>query len=796
MKAIYIRRYRANNIIKGNYSYDWERMDTSLLTEWIIENSLKEIKETCYEVIKVDMHFSNSETFRVMHEGITIVDKNGNEEKFYFFLRSAGSAKNGTALFINRRLRAKAERFLNMEQKIQGKVDLTGLSVYRSLIGSGIKDTVRIHPHEIIICDDYEMKKLTKAIVVDADENGILRCHEDEIEVETSLFDGMGVIDYRLVEKYDGCVLLRNHFTKVNCLKVDLQKFYKDAFGWKTYETAKIDDIFGNTYFVKDIKLIICKSAVKWTKFEEFNYTVWHDAVTKNNCTWGIVKDGHDSKYGELGESNYQIINSLYPETIDKIADTSKDFLAHFGEYDNITSWLDVTGNSFNSKLALSAMLKARPEMLNTRFMQDYIKDRHDKDARQNIRAGRPFLNGQYMTVFGNPLDLMKWSLGVEPKGNFEQEDDAFQCYTRRFDFDTYLGGARSPHNSRNNLMAFHNVQVPEFEEYVHCGKNVIIVDMMTTVQARANGEDMDGDTNFVASNEAFVEDCRRAMREDLVVVNAVPNAKKLVTYNAKRQAETDYAIKESQNDIGSSSNLSQLAQTMYWITGEKKYYDYCCILAVVAQIAIDGAKKSFDCDIKATIKAIKNELPDEYPWWWNPVTGQNKSEDKCTLKDNASPIAKLRSIKWGKYNEIDKYTQLDDIICRGSLKGKDLTKTKKFVEEELMEACKKRFGARMEYFRALSKATTNNQKAEAKKHAQNEYDEILYDKETGIIPKLKKFWNQKIKDVPYMQYIIWKVLKLWEDGELDKRMAYDAIWLLYASVPDEKFAKAMEFNN
>ena len=96
-----------------------------------------------------------------------------------------------------------------------------------------------------------------------------------------------------------------------------------------------------------------------------------------------------------------------------------------------------------------------------------------------------------------------------------------------------------------------------------------------------------------------------------------------------------DNSLAKSQRDIGESSNLAQLSETYYCSFGEKKYDDYVCILSVVAQAAIDNAKRRFDIDISDEIKRIKNDLnikENKYPSFWLLV---KKDFNKKNINEN-----------------------------------------------------------------------------------------------------------------------------------------------------------------
>jgi len=84
--------------------------------------------------------------------------------------------------------------------------------------------------------------------------------------------------------------------------------------------------------------------------------------------------------------------------------------------------------------------------------------------------------------------------------------------------------------------------------------------------------------------------------------------------------ARMDNNLAQAQLAIGESSNLAQIALTYSHNYNNKKYSDAVSILSVVAQCAIDNAKRQFDIDLNGEIKRIKKDLNVQtigYPSFW-----------------------------------------------------------------------------------------------------------------------------------------------------------------------------------
>lgn len=116
-----------------------------------------------------------------------------------------------------------------------------------------------------------------------------------------------------------------------------------------------------------------------------------------------------------------------------------------------------------------------------------------------------------------------------------------------------------------------------------------------------------------------------------------------------------DNKLAQAQMAIGESSNLAQIALTYtYNFPKEKKYKDYVCILSVVAQIAIDNAKRQYDIDIPEEIKRIKNDMDvksNGYPAFWSIIRPEF---DKKKINFNLDcPMNRLYSTKIAKYHSL-----------------------------------------------------------------------------------------------------------------------------------------------
>ena len=113
-------------------------------------------------------------------------------------------------------------------------------------------------------------------------------------------------------------------------------------------------------------------------------------------------------------------------------------------------------------------------------------------------------------------------------------------------------------------------------------------------------------------------------------IVNNIPKDSNKYDNTMDDYAKIDNNLAGSQRDIGESSNIAQIAQTYACNFEDQKYIDYVCILSVLAQAAIDSAKRRFDIDIANEIRRIKNDMDiseHRYPSFWRLIRPDTKLE-------------------------------------------------------------------------------------------------------------------------------------------------------------------------
>lgn len=544
--------------------------------------------------------------------------------------RSPGKAKKGTCMFIKDKLYDKAIDYLRMGIKLpKNNADIVGISAYSSLVCSGIVGKVKINPKNILVLKDIDRYFNTKIVSVETDKNK--HCIAKIIEnykLKNTMFDGQALIDSSIFPSWGhGYILLRHHFCKMAAFCSNIQLFFRDYFG-DNYYSATVKDMWGNDHYVKDIELITTDNAMKWIKYD-VSYNYWCNKVYENDCMFGIVKTAHPSKFGNVQRMSYQMVNSLDVDIMEGVCKESIDYINRLKTDDNFfLEYLKKNINFSNDYEVLIALCKQNRDFIRSSYFRERKKS-IIMNYVLNFKSGKIIQNADNLVIVGSPYAMLLYGAtgvpdAIDKDNTFSVEELATQCYTTRFDNGEYLAEFRSPFNGKYNLGYLHNVYDERFKKYFKFCDQIIAVNMNgTDFQDRNNGSDMDSDSIYTTNQSEIVEHAKKCKTIYPTIVNNIPKDSNVYDNTMDDFSTLDNKLAASQSDIGESSNLAQLAQTYDCTFGEQKYKDYICILSVLAQIAIDSAKRLFDVDVSSEIRRIKKDMDvneNKYPAFWKIV--------------------------------------------------------------------------------------------------------------------------------------------------------------------------------
>lgn len=663
--------------------------------------------------------------------------------RYKMLYRNPSKAKQGSCMFIREELYQKAYDWLTMglgPRLPEKNAKIVEISAYAPLSTSAIEGTMEMPVEDVLILKDQDSFFHTIADIVRAEEYELnvkgktethTKCvvHREEADVKNTLWDGMALIESSVAPEWcNGMALLRNHFFKACAFRTHIQNFLQDyaAEHGIDFDTWELEDMFGVKHLASSIKMITTDNAIKWKKFVELMgdsmadaYDYWKKKLNADGCVWGIVKTDHRSKLGDVQQMSYQMINTLpcSEEDIEQIAKTSVEYVELLKrDDDEFEKFLRKNATAVNHFEMLADLYAWNNEFANSK-MWKVDKSTIIRQYVNKLRRGKITVEGDNLTVCGNPYALLLYTVGEDWNNDptLVPEDGVIQVYTTRFEDGEYLCGIRNPHNSSNNLGYFKNVKHPLMAKYFAFSNNIMAVNCIhTDVQARMNGEDFDSDFNFVTNQPQMVEAARVAYKEFPTVVNEIPESGISYDNNLTEYAKMDIKMQSAQKAIGGSSDTAQLAQSYYWsnvnhgIADEntQQYYENTVILAVCAQLAIDGCKKVFAVDVNDDIKRIRSQecmkKSKDYPAFmkWThdiPITKNGKERAQEEIKRDKNRIKQridstiICPMNWlqdclDKIQGIDKaeYIPTSDYFIKmpGTADNRQMSKIRKIIED------------------------------------------------------------------------------------------------------------------
>ena len=630
--------------------------------------SAKELRQMYYtQGCTITWHKYNKKTGDIIHGADETIT-------YRMLMRSPGKAKKGDCVFVREELVTIARGYLTMglwDRMPQENADIVSLSAYSTLITASALDYIHIPLKNILIVRDQEVSTILPGLTVDVDESN--HCYvkkEEQCEITNILWDGMGLIDDSVFPEdedqgMDGFIYCRSHFFKGCLFRGKVVQYFINYYK-EDYPTAAVMDMFGNKVKVSDIRVIVTENSIKWMKFEKLMkehpedndskaYKYYRRFMKKDGEMFSIVKTGHESKWGELQRSSYRINNSLPTtdkEMLAEIAQTSVDYYNRMVQ--DHDAFMEHLKRTSGNKYSVGNMLIALDEWNHDFRYTDYFKKKKSEILSEfknkRLKLGKILQNGDNLVICGNPLALLKQVTGegYSSEKCFDTHRKGIECYTSRFPDGQCLAGFRSPHNSSNNIVHLINRYPQELMRYFpELGQHVIVINGIgTDVQDRLNGQDLDSDSVYVTDQEEIVKLSEKAYMEYPTILNRIP-LKNSSLYNMDMAsfAEMDYKIARSQNDIGITSNLAQLALSYYFdgraADREDELQDIFVICSVLAQVAIDSAKREFNVSVGSELGRLSKVVTEigeningsrKYPRFY---AGHMKMKNKCEITEN-----------------------------------------------------------------------------------------------------------------------------------------------------------------
>ncbi len=559
--------------------------------------------------------------------------------EFVRYKRSSGSSRVGKCLFVNKILSKAMEEWdkCGINVNIGDQIDLAAWEAYISLPMSSIIDTIEVPLNSILVIDDYNSTFDDEVVAVEIEDDHLVSSIKN-VTIENSIFDGQSLMDASLFGKYSdkGMLLLRNRFFKSCCFNTNLQQWFADN------DITEISQLSGFTLAerVTDIKLITTPSSIKYAKFgtvEKWLHTV--------EPTFGIVKyEKPPHKFdGRMVQAHYQLFNTLqlsYDEMENVLAPslsfikklrTDPAVLRYHIRYPDETNdeW-----TALDSRNEIVFKLMGINDKFTETKMYQGFRDDLIKGELRNLKRGHVLVNGNYSTIMGNGLEMLKASIGLF---SGESELGVGNIHSKRFPFEKRLLCSRSPHVTVGNVLLVNNVANETIDKYFNLTKEIVCINAIgENIQQRLNGCDYDSDTILITDNQILVDAAEKNYSNFMVPTNMTSAVKTKRYYTQENKADLD--VKTSVNKIGEIINLSQQLNSLMWekickgasIESCMPLYCDICKLAVLSNIEIDKAKREYVVQSGYEINVLKKKYKisdDEKtvkPFFFKMITTEN----------------------------------------------------------------------------------------------------------------------------------------------------------------------------
>ena len=582
-----------------------------------------------------------------------------NNKKYVRYKRSASSAREGTCLFIREDLFPMMDSWskAGLIESIDKKAfeDLTSYEAYRALSLSSLSKTIFLNPYNILFVKDFEHTLSNQEVVkVSFSKDKGLTASKEKGEVINNLFDGEGLLDLTIFKKCGlddkGMMLLRNRFFKCCAFNTNLQAWFKHN------KITSIDQLNGYTCAkrIEDIVLVVSESCLKYFKMADGGYSLsnvkrWCDAVSDENymSRFGVVKTDKETRFfnGDMVETTYQLINTLqlsfnshcrpllsdYIDYVNKIRNIKEtpeyarlflhgeineaaldSFEDDSEDIDYSDAIFDYSWYSFKSKVCFD-LIKINSKFVETDVFKYHIFKDIIRNFRLKIYDGRVLVPGTYATIFGNPLEYLKYIIKKDNVPLFDKKHISFtlgedEICCSFFKNNEEVVGSRAPHMTMGNLLYAKNKEVPEINKWFNLTRNIVVVDAINNnIQFRLNGMDYDSDSMLLTNKEVIVEATKQNYHNFAVpVMGFKPDPKPLeniVKDKKENRLRNLHLIdnKIANNKVGEIVNLAQKYNSHLWNHlnrnpnfNYEELYNEICILSVLAGCEIDSSKRTF----------------------------------------------------------------------------------------------------------------------------------------------------------------------------------------------------------
>lgn len=427
-----------------------------------------------------------------------------NGEEYILYSASAGQLRKKKIMFVEKTALAKALPKLTNGLTIEiinslGGVNINKWSAYLALSTSATKIWKGVDLNRICIVDDFETTLKNREVDY-IDEN--YEIHRIKKDVTIPHTDGFGMMHPSFCRDTR---MIRAPWIKGLVSPMDFRSFVRTFNGKET-----IEDIWGESYHIDDLDIILTKSQFKMWKY----YDSWEDYKYKfkeNECEFRymIPESKKDLRLNAM--LNYQMWNTLDIDNRVGFAEKmlSDDKCKIEKAHSEVNSMLDMfhVDKDYKRNNHLQKALYLYPPILKNNGFKKMLKD-NITARKKEMRQGRVKINGVYTFIIP---DVFAWCeylfLDIEyPDGLLC--DGEVSCKLVNKDKDIVVN--RSPHLYKEWCIRKNIKEKEHIRWFIGKGVYTSVHDMIS----KQLFFDVDGDIGLVIENDDIVRVAKDTMKD------------------------------------------------------------------------------------------------------------------------------------------------------------------------------------------------------------------------------------------------------------------------------------------
>ena len=477
----------------------------------LVEKRIQTLFKEDYVCVVMD---SNKDYRQIFKDGFYI-----NGIKYVRLLSTTGGIKNNTVVFVSERLHPELRRRLDNGRDLNKPIVPAKFGAYEALACSA--STPVSDPKGVLVVPDCYTDFVEDVITIDdsSDSREPILEYIDGYSVHKDCSDGFGTITPKQAEiwskelgldyVFSGCNS-RYSFEKGMLVVFDHIAFVEEYNG-ASQENERgyfVKDVWGDWQDVREVSVILTDSMLKlWDSYSSIGDYL--ENCKENHYTFSIPKVA-EGKHEEWWSTNYQFLQDFdfSDEDVRELCQPTIDWLNDVlgGDYRKLMLYANgthITNNTFLSgENNCVKALMVEPNEVNDPFVTKTIYDMLSSRI-QRAKLGKLEVHGHFEIACGDPFALWQSICGLEVTGLLKS-GEIYSKYWVDCGSE-YVSCFRAPMTSAANIRKMKVARNDDMDYWYQYINTMVIFNSWDTTMDAMNGEDYDGDMNFLTDNDVIV---------------------------------------------------------------------------------------------------------------------------------------------------------------------------------------------------------------------------------------------------------------------------------------------------